>query len=204
MQARAATLPAFGATTQYIGNQESPALRTGRFVSMDGVNMYRAWITAPIRSSRPVRFLAALRRKAEAAAQAARRRLDIAEQRGGSPSPSHATITDSFQPSVKMRHGATGRAAGSAAFLRRRPASKSALGQVAHSDVVKAEISYRQQQQAFDESALAMDNARLSLAVLIFPAFSENFSVVDDHAELCAGAASRLRKYARWPKRGNP
>src|SRR5205823_12686391 len=54
------------------------------------------------------------------------------------------------------------------------------LGQVAHSDAIKAEISSRQQQQAFAETLLAMDNARLSLAVLLFPTFNENFSVVDD------------------------
>ena len=45
---------------------------------------------------------------------------------------------------------------------------------------MKAEIQYEQQQQAFDEATLAMDNARLALAVLLFPDFNENFSVVDD------------------------
>jgi outer membrane protein len=53
-------------------------------------------------------------------------------------------------------------------------------GQSAHSDVVKAEIQYEQQVQAFDEAKLAMEDARLDLAVLLFPALNENFSVVDD------------------------
>jgi len=54
------------------------------------------------------------------------------------------------------------------------------LGQVAQSDVVKAEIQFRQQQQAYRESTLQMDNARLQLAVILFPTVNENFTVVDD------------------------
>ncbi|MFY9527947.1 MAG: TolC family protein, partial [Candidatus Acidiferrales bacterium] len=53
-------------------------------------------------------------------------------------------------------------------------------GQTAHSDAVKAEIQYGQQLQAFEEAKLAMENARLDLAVLLFPTLNENFSVVDD------------------------
>ena len=36
-------------------------------------------------------------------------------------------------------------------------------GQSPHSDVIKAEIQYRLQQQTFDESKLAMEDARLTL-----------------------------------------
>src|SRR6266571_3089726 len=54
------------------------------------------------------------------------------------------------------------------------------LGQVARSDVVKAQIQYEQQRQNFQEATLAMENARLNLAVLIFPGLNENFTVVDD------------------------
>ena len=53
-------------------------------------------------------------------------------------------------------------------------------GQVSHSDVVKSEIQYRQQEQAFDEATLAMDDGRLDLAVMLFPTLNENFTVVDD------------------------
>jgi outer membrane protein TolC len=53
-------------------------------------------------------------------------------------------------------------------------------GQGPHSDQVKADITYRIQKQAFDEAKFAMENARLSLAVTIFPDFNENFTVVDD------------------------
>jgi outer membrane protein len=53
-------------------------------------------------------------------------------------------------------------------------------GQSPHSDALKAEIQYRIQKQAFDESRLAMEDARLDLAVTLFPTLNENFSVVDD------------------------
>jgi outer membrane protein TolC len=54
------------------------------------------------------------------------------------------------------------------------------VGQAAHSDVVQAEIQYRQGEQAFEEAKLVMESARLDLAVLLFPTLNENFTVVDD------------------------
>ena len=53
-------------------------------------------------------------------------------------------------------------------------------GEVAHSDVVKAEIQTRQQQRDLQEAELEMNRSRLELAVLLFADFNENFSVVDD------------------------
>ena len=53
-------------------------------------------------------------------------------------------------------------------------------GQVAHSDVVKAQIQSEQQDLAVQEAMLAMENARLNLAVIIFPTLNENFTVIDD------------------------
>ena len=51
---------------------------------------------------------------------------------------------------------------------------------MAHSDVVKSQLQLNTQQQAFREAQLAMETARLDLAVLLFRDFNENFSVVDD------------------------
>ncbi len=53
-------------------------------------------------------------------------------------------------------------------------------GEVAHSDVVKAHIQEQQQQRDLQEAQLEMNRSRLELAVLVFPDFNENFSVVDD------------------------
>jgi outer membrane protein TolC len=53
-------------------------------------------------------------------------------------------------------------------------------GEVAHSDVIKAQIQANQQQRQLQEAELDMNRSRLELAVLIFPDFNQNFSVVDD------------------------
>jgi outer membrane protein TolC len=53
-------------------------------------------------------------------------------------------------------------------------------GEVAHSDVIKAQIQFQQQQRDLQESELEMNRSRLELAVLVFTDFNENFSVVDD------------------------
>ena len=45
---------------------------------------------------------------------------------------------------------------------------------------LKAEIQFRQLEQAYREAALQIENARLQLAVLLFPALNQNFTVVDD------------------------
>ena len=51
---------------------------------------------------------------------------------------------------------------------------------MAHSDVVRSELLENTQEQALQEAKLAMENARLDLAVLLFRDFNEDFSVVDD------------------------
>ncbi len=53
-------------------------------------------------------------------------------------------------------------------------------GEVAHSDVIKAQIQSQQQERDLQESELEMNHSRLELAVLVFTDFNENFSVVDD------------------------
>jgi outer membrane protein TolC len=53
-------------------------------------------------------------------------------------------------------------------------------GEVAHADVIKARIQAQQQQRDLQEAQLAMERSRLDLAVLLFPDFNQNFSVVDD------------------------
>lgn len=53
-------------------------------------------------------------------------------------------------------------------------------GEVAHSDVIKAELQAQDRRRALQEAQLALLNARLDLAVLIFPDFNENFELSDD------------------------
>jgi outer membrane protein TolC len=53
-------------------------------------------------------------------------------------------------------------------------------GEVAHADVIKAQIQSNDRQRDLREAQLAMDKSRLDLAVLLFPDFNLNFTLVDD------------------------
>lgn len=53
-------------------------------------------------------------------------------------------------------------------------------GEVAHSDSIKAAIQYNDRQRGLQEAKLGMDNARLALAVILFPTLEQNFSVADN------------------------
>lgn len=53
-------------------------------------------------------------------------------------------------------------------------------GEVAHADVIKARIQAQQQQRDLQESQLDMERTRLDLAVLLFPDFNQDYTVVDD------------------------
>jgi outer membrane protein len=58
-------------------------------------------------------------------------------------------------------------------------------GEVAHSDVIKAELQMQDRHRQFLEAQLALLNARLELAVLLFPDFNDNFELADDlHATI--------------------
>lgn len=53
-------------------------------------------------------------------------------------------------------------------------------GEAAHSDVIKAQIQVEQRQRDLQDAQLALDKARLALAVLLFPDFRQDFTVDDD------------------------
>ncbi len=53
-------------------------------------------------------------------------------------------------------------------------------GEVAHADVIKAELQMQERRRQFQEAQLGLLNARLDLAVLLFPDFNDNYEVADD------------------------
>jgi outer membrane protein TolC len=53
-------------------------------------------------------------------------------------------------------------------------------GEVAHSDVIKAELQMQERRRQLQEARLGVLNSRLELAVLIFPDFNDNYEVADD------------------------
>ena len=71
-------------------------------------------------------------------------------------------------------------------------------GEVAHSDVIKADLQAQERRRQLQEAKLELLNARLDLAVLLFPDFNDHFEIGDDlhgnvalppHAEFEAQAA---------------
>jgi outer membrane protein TolC len=58
-------------------------------------------------------------------------------------------------------------------------------GEVAHSDVIKAELQMQDRRRQFMEAQLNLLNARMELSVLLFPDFNDNFAIADDlHANI--------------------
>jgi outer membrane protein len=174
MQARNAMLPSISDTTQYL-NTQAGKVPEGRFVTNDGVHVYREWAVLHQDLSPGTYMFTGLHRAdaqeaiAKAQAEIARRGLTV-------------VVTQNYYGlAVAQRNYSTAQQALDTAkrFLTVTQ-DEERVGQAAHSDVVKAEIQYQQQQQAFDDARLAMDDARLNLAVLLFPTVNENFTIVDD------------------------
>ena len=176
-QARNAMLPSFSGTTQFLNTQATgnPQIGEGRFVTNDGVHVYRAWVVFHQDFS-PTTYMMTGIHRADALQAIANARAEIA-RRGLT-----VTVTSFYYAlAVAQRKYSTAQQALDTAqrFLKITQDQERA-GQAAHSDVVKAQIQYQQQQQAFDEARLTMEDARLNLAVLLFPTLNENFTVVDD------------------------
>jgi outer membrane protein TolC len=53
-------------------------------------------------------------------------------------------------------------------------------GEVAHADVIKADLQSQDRHRQFQEAQLALLNAKLGLSVLIFSDFNDNFELADD------------------------
>ncbi len=75
-------------------------------------------------------------------------------------------------------------------------------GEVAHSDVIKAELQMQDRRRQLQEAQLGLLNARLDFAVLIFPDFNDNFELAEDlHASVPLPALAEVQQRAA---RDNP
>ncbi len=176
IQARNAMLPQISATTQYLGTQGNGGrVSDGRFVTNDGIHVYRAWGVYHQDLS-PALLMGTSYTRAKAAEALATAKLEIARRGLG------VTVTRNYYALVvAQRKYATAQAGmDQAKHFMDITSDMERQGQAPHSDELKAEIQYRIQKQAFDEAKFTMEDTRLGLAVIIFPDFNENFSVVDD------------------------
>src|SRR5262245_545769 len=175
VQARATLLPGISQTTQLLQTQGNGITPNGRFVTNDGVHVYRSCGVARQEISAET-FIKSSYRRAQAAEARSNARLEIA-QRGLA-----LAVTKNYYTFVtsQRKYGTAQQSVQQAQRFLEITQQQENAGQAAHSDVVKAQIQYEQQRQAFQEATFGINNARLNLAVLLFPDFNENFSVVDD------------------------
>lgn len=174
-QASAAMLPTFSYTMQYLNTQGNGISPVGRYVTNDGVHVYRAWLV--MHQDMPASFFvgAGPRRAAdlEAMAQAeqeiARRGLAV-------------TVSDDYYAVLvaerKLKTAEENLKTGQH-FLGVSEALEKG-GEVAHADVIRFELQVSQLQRAVEDANLALEQTRLNLAVLLFPQFDQNFALVDD------------------------
>ena len=172
-QARAATLPTVNALNQFIYT-EGNGTPSGVFIANDGVHVYNE--QALVHED----LLALLRRgelrRTQAAEAAAQAKLDVAT-RG-----LNATVIQDYYSAVAAQRRYSNsqtslREAGNFLDITQK---QERGGEAAHSDVIKAQLQVQQRQRDLQDAELALDKSKIALAVLIFPNFGQEFSVVDD------------------------
>ena len=184
VQARAGLLPNLNYTNSFIYTQGTGPLPvtcaslaagcpTARFIANNGVHEYIS--QADFHEALSLTNVAEYRRSAAALAQA-RAKAEIA-RRG-----LVVTVTQAYYGLVvaQRKYATAQRAATEAARFLDVSQKLENGGEVAHADVVKAQIQDRQQQRDLQEAQLGMERSRLDLAVLLFPDFNQDFAVVDD------------------------
>jgi outer membrane protein TolC len=175
LQARDARLPQLGARSEYLGTQGNGITPNGRYVTQDGVHVYREWAVlheeVSANTLRGTGYKRAMAAEAIAGARAeiARRGLTV-------------TVTKTYYALVvaQRKYATAQQAVEQARRFFELTQQLERAGQAAHSDVIKAQILYQQQEVVFSEANLGMETARLDLSVLIFPTLDENFTAVDD------------------------
>jgi outer membrane protein len=176
LQARNAMLPQITATSQYLGTQgDGGKISDGRFVTNDGIHIYRDWGVYQQNLS-PALLIGTAYKRAKAGEALANARAEIA-RRGLT-----AAVSKNFYALVvaQRKYASAQQALDQAKHFLSITQAGEQQGQSPHSDTLKAEIQERLQAQAFDEARLGMEDARLNLAVMLFPTFDENFTAVDD------------------------
>jgi outer membrane protein TolC len=172
VQARAALLPSVNTLNQYIYTQA----RDGSliFVSNDGVHVYNNQLMVHGDIYAPQKL--ADWRRSQAAEAVARFKSEIA-LRGLVA----IVVSNYYGMAVAERKSANAQLSEkeAARFLDITQKQERG-GEVAHSDVVKAEIQFVQRQRDTQEAQLAMDKARIGFAVVLFPDYRQDFTVVDD------------------------
>jgi outer membrane protein TolC len=172
VQARAVLLPGVSENTEYLYT-EGTGTSTPRYIANNAVHEYASQGNAheAISASQFADF-----RRTAATAAAARARAEIAA-RG-----LVATVVQTYYAEVvgRRKYANAQLAAGEASRFFDLSQKLEQGGEVAHADVIKAQLQANEAGRALRESQLAMARSHLELAVLIFVSFNQDFSTVDD------------------------
>jgi outer membrane protein TolC len=172
IQSRAALLPNVNYDAAFLYTQGN-GTSTGRFVGANGVHEYisqgNAHQALSLQDVAEYRRASALEALAKAKSEIATRGLVVA-------------VTGAYYGSVvaQRKYSTAQRATGEAEHFFDITQKLERGGEIAHSDTIKAQLQFQQQQRALQDAQLEMERSRLELAVLIFPNFNENFTTVDD------------------------
>ncbi len=176
VQSRAALLPNVNYNMQFIYTQSnSPINHNPTFIANNGVHEYIA--QGNVHQNLSLQTFADYSR-ASAAQAVARARAEIA-LRGLT-----VTVAQSYYGylAAQRKFTTSQRANAEAQRFLDITTKLENGGEVAHSDVIKAQLQARQQQRDLQEAQLALNRVRLDLAVLMFKDFNENFTVADEFA----------------------
>jgi outer membrane protein TolC len=175
LQARAALYPSAGLRSEFLNTQGNGVFPSGRYVTNDGVHVYREWAGFHQDFS-PGTLTKSGYQRAAAAEALARAKTEVA-RRGLT-----VTVTKAYYALVgaQRKYASAQLALDQAQSYLTISQQLERGGEAPHSDVVKAQIQYNSQDQALREARLAMGSTRLDLAVLMFSDFDQNFQVVDD------------------------
>ncbi len=172
VQARAALLPGVNYVTGAVYTQPTRE-SSPRFISANGV---REYISQGVAHESIGFTSAAEYRLAHAAEALAKARAEIAT-RGLA-----LTVTQNYYGAIvaqRKRANAEQSANEAQRFLTISQQLEKG-GEVAHSDVIKAQLQANDRQRDLQEAKLAEEKAHLDVAVLIFPSYTEEFDLVDD------------------------
>jgi len=176
-QAKAATLPSVNGFNQFIYTQGN-GTASGVFVANDGVHVYNEQLQAH------EELLALVRRgevRLAAAAEAvARARADVAAR-----GLRLTVVQDYYAIAAAQRKTANGeRSLGEARQFLDITSKQEHGGEAAHADVIKAQLQVRQRERDVQDGQLAIQRAKIALAVLMFPALRVDYAIVDDLSQL--------------------
>ena len=172
IQAKAAMLPGVQYFNQFIYTQPNGTL-SGIFVANDGPHVYNSQgqVHEDLSWTRRAEY-----RRALAAEVVAKAKADVTAR--GIES---TLVQDYYAVAISQRRLVNAqRSLDDARKFLDVTQKQEHGGEAAHADVVKAQVQVEQRQRDTADAQLAIDKARLGLAVIIFPDFRQDFAVVDD------------------------